>query len=342
MGLSLVGFWRRRLLFLGVLWGILGVIVVGLGCGGGVAIVLVGILGSAILLWWWQRQFRRELQFWVSELREPLEQIQHGVFSVRIALQDFPEELRELLEQLNGVAERAESELRRIRQLERVRSDFLSNVSHELRNPLFALRGYLEVLLEQPPQDAPTLQQFLQAALRHARRLETLLIRLLELSRIESGAVRMRLRVVELDELIREVVTHFAEQAEQQRVRLHTELPDEPVEVIADREHIEQVLVNLVDNALKYNRPGGEVCVRVQPQGKRVLVEVADTGIGIPQEHQERVFERFYRVRNAESVAEGSGLGLAIVKHILEAHQAPYELESKPGVGTTVRFWLRS
>ncbi len=327
-------------------WGVLGAVAVALSFSGvgevGVAILLAGMLGSGMVLWQWQKQFQEEVRLWVSELVEPLERLQHGAFSIRVVPQDFPEELKGLLEQLNAVAERVESELGRVRRLERVRSDFLSNVSHELRNPLFALRGYLEVLVEQPPQERETLQQFLQKALRHAQRLEKLLMQLLELSRIESGALRMRLRVFPLDELVRDVVASYADQAAQRQLRLRTELPDGPVEVIADRERVEQVLLNLVDNALKYNRPGGEVCVRVRPQGKRVLVEVADTGIGIPREHQERVFERFYRVRDGESAVEGSGLGLAIVKHILEAHQAPYELESEPGVGTTVRFWLQS
>lgn len=328
-------------LWWGIAVGELGLREAGIGMGVWLGPV-VGFLGSWWLLRRWRRQFEEELQFWLSDLRERLERLQHGAFSVRLSPQDFPEELQGLLSQLNRVVEVVESELGRVRKLERIRSDFVGNVSHELRNPLFALRGYLEVLAEQPPQEPEMVQHFVQKALQHARRLEALLTRLLELSRIESGAIRMRLRAFSLTELVREVVAGFAERAEEQQVQLSVEIPSEPVEVVADRERIEQVLVNLVDNAIKYNRQGGAVRVRVQPQGKRVLVEVSDTGIGIPPEHQERVFERFYRVRESASAVEGSGLGLAIVKHILEAHQAPYELESTPNVGTAVRFWLRS
>ncbi len=276
----------------------------------------------------------------MGDIAERLERLSQGLFSFRFAPADFPEEFRGLLERLNALVAQVEHELMRVRKLERVRSEFLGNVSHELRNPLFALRGYLEALAELPLE--PMAQGFAQKALHHAQRLEALLTRLMELSQIESGAVRMRVRVFDLGELARQVLTVFEERARQWEVRLELQVCEEPLEVVADRERIEQVLLNLVDNALKYNRPGGSVWVRLEPQGKTVRVEVADTGIGIPKEHQERVFERFYRVRSAQALAsEGSGLGLAIVKHILEAHQAPYELESTPGVGTVVRFWLR-
>ncbi|MCS7176336.1 MAG: ATP-binding protein [Candidatus Kapabacteria bacterium] len=343
---SFGGFWQRRGWGLALWWTGISSVAAVAGTWSGwasFALIGVGLAGSGILLRVWQRRFQQEVTLWAYEVAERLQRLSSGIFSVRFLGAEFPAEIRLLAERLSGLAEAVETELGRVRKLERVRSDFLGNVSHELRNPLFALRGYLETLAEAPPEDATTVHQFAQKALQYAQRLENLLARLMEISQIETGAVRMRLRTFSVTELAKEVVEMFAEQATQRQVQLHVEAPSEPVEVVADRDRIEQVLSNLVENAIKYNRPGGSVHVRIRPEGKRVRVEVADTGIGIPPEHQERVFERFYRVRHAEaSAVEGSGLGLAIVKHILEAHQAPYELESQPGVGTTVRFWLRS
>ena len=341
---SLGQFWRRRLPWLVAISAGLGAACFAIavtGAWGWALLVLVsGVVGIQLLLWRWQRHFRESLDFWSAEIARSLEQVSMGLLAVRFAPEDFPEELRGLLQRLNSVLERVEGELGRVRKLERIRSEFLGNVSHELRNPLFALRGYLEALVEFPVEE--TAREFAHKALSHAQRLETLLTRLLELSQIESGAARMRMRVFELGELVRQVLAVFEERARQWGLRLEFDGPEEPVEVVADRERIEQVLLNLVDNAIKYNRSGGLVRVRLQPQGKTVMVEVADTGVGIPKEYQDRVFERFYRVRSSPALdAEGSGLGLAIVKHILEAHQAPYELESAPGVGTRFRFWLR-
>ncbi len=345
---SLEHLWRAQLWKVVALWSGIGLLAAGAAAVGGtvlwgIAVVAAGVVSTWLLQKRWRRATRERLNSWLSELSEHLERFRHGAISVRLTPADFPVELQPVLERLNDVLETVERELGRVRRLERVRSDFLGNVSHELRNPLFVVQGYLEALAEQPPDSREEVQRFARTALSHAQRLGTLLTRLLELSQIESGAIRMRFRVVALTELAREVLDAFATRAQQKNVQLLLEVPPEPVEVIADRERIEQVLSNLVDNAIKYNRPGGTVWLRIQPEGKRICVEVADTGIGIPKEHQERVFERFYRVREgAAGAAEGSGLGLAIVKHILAAHQAPYELESEPGVGTRIRFWLRS
>jgi len=339
---------RRLWVWCGVLWLVVGAGAVGLTAVVGapeIGFVALGVggIGMAAVYWGWRRDFRRWVGFWNAQVRERLESLRQGLFAVRFTVRDFPQELQPLVEQLNRVAETVESEIGRIRKLERVRSDFLGNVSHELRNPLFALRGYLEVLVEQTPAEVETVREFARKALGHARRLEDLLTRLLELSQIESGAIRMRLRVFSLVPLVQEVLEEFGQRALQRDVQLMLEAPAEPVEVVADRERIGEVLRNLVENAIKYNRAGGKVWVRVVPEGKRVRVEVADTGVGIAPEHQERVFERFYRVRGPDVPAvEGTGLGLAIVKHILEAHQVRYELESQPGVGTSFRFWLRS
>jgi two-component system phosphate regulon sensor histidine kinase PhoR len=165
---------------------------------------------------------------------------------------------------------------------------------------------------------------------------------LVEIARIESGEMRMSFRYFDIADLARSVAQQFAERAALQRVTIDVIAPPELL-AYGDRDRIGQVLANLVSNAIKYNVPDGRVTVRLEREDDRVAVSVEDTGIGIAPEHQARVFERFYRTDAARSRAVGgSGLGLAIVKHILEAHRAPFELRSELGVGTVIRFWLKS
>jgi two-component system phosphate regulon sensor histidine kinase PhoR len=229
-----------------------------------------------------------------------------------------------------------------VEHLQKVRSQFLANVSHELRTPLFAMGGYLETLLNGALEDPSVARTFLEKAYANLERLSTLLADLIEIARIESGEMRMSFRYFDITDLARSVLQQFDQQAQQQQIRIELVAPSEQL-VYGDRDRIGQVLANLISNAIKYNVPGGTVTLTVERDDGRVLVSVADTGIGIAPEHQARVFERFYRTDAARSRSVGgSGLGLAIVKHILEAHHAPFELHSEVGHGTTIRFWLKS
>ena len=226
-------------------------------------------------------------------------------------------------------------DITRLERLERVRQEFLSNVSHELRTPLTAIITFVETLEGGAVDEPETARRFLSAVLRNAERMRGLINDILELSAIESGAVAVETAPVRLSSLVSECFTSLGARASERRVALVNEvLPD--VFVHADARRLEQMLTNLVDNAVKFSREGGEVRVSHEREGARDRVCIADTGEGIAPEHLPRIFERFYRVDRARSRAMGgTGLGLAIVKHLARAHGGEAAVRSTPGQGST-------
>jgi two-component system phosphate regulon sensor histidine kinase PhoR len=229
-----------------------------------------------------------------------------------------------------------------LRRLEQVRTEFVANVSHELRTPLTAIQGYLETLLSGALEEREHARRFLEIVFRHTERLGRLLNDLTDLSNIELGRVSLRFEPTRLDEVVDSVLAIIASKAESGRVALATELPSGLPAVSADRDRLAQILINLVDNAVKYTPAGGRVSVRARETGAgAVEVSVADTGAGIPAADLPRITERFYRVDKARSrELGGTGLGLAIVKHLVLAHGGDLAIESVEGQGTTVRFTL--
>ncbi len=229
-----------------------------------------------------------------------------------------------------------------LRQLERVRTEFVANVSHELRTPLTAIQGYLETLLSGALEEPENARRFLEIVLRHSERLGRLLNDLTDLSNIELGKVTLRKEAVRLDELVASVVAIIGPRAARSRVAVTADTPAELPAVAADRDRLVQVLINLVDNAVKYTPEGGAVTVTARATGDgAVEIAVADTGIGIPAADLPRITERFYRVDKARSrELGGTGLGLAIVKHLVLAHGGELRIESQEQQGTTVRFTL--
>ena len=229
-----------------------------------------------------------------------------------------------------------------LRRLEQVRTEFVANVSHELRTPLTAIHGYLETLLGGALEERENARRFLDIVFRHTERLGRLLDDLTDLSNIELGRVALRLEPVRLDEVVDSVLAIIAPRAEAGRVALAAEIPAELPRVHADRDRLAQILINLVDNAVKYTPEGGRVTVSARPGADgRLEVAVADSGVGIPPADLPRITERFYRVDKARSrELGGTGLGLAIVKHLVLAHDGTLGIESTPGRGTTVRVTL--
>jgi two-component system phosphate regulon sensor histidine kinase PhoR len=226
------------------------------------------------------------------------------------------------------------SELRR---LENLRRDFVANVSHELKTPLTAIRGFAETLIgvEFSPAEV---RKYLAIIVRHAERLSNLIEDLLELSRIESRKVPLRTVPVDLARVAASVVTDLELQARTRGINVKLVPTDVPV-VLADRRALEQILTNLLDNAIKYTNPGGHVEVRIGCERGRVRVEVRDDGIGIPPEDLPRIFERFYRVDKARSRdLGGTGLGLAIAKHLVQTMDGEIGVSSEPATGST--FWF--
>ena len=233
-------------------------------------------------------------------------------------------------------------DLTALRQLERVRTEFVANVSHELRTPLTAIQGYLETLLSGALEEPENARRFLEIVLRHSERLGRLLNDLTDLSNIELGKVTLRKESVRLDELVASVVAIIGPRAARSRVAVTADTPADLPAVAADRDRLVQILINLVDNAVKYTPEGGAVSVTTRSIGEgAVEIAVADTGIGIPLADLPRITERFYRVDKARSrELGGTGLGLAIVKHLVLAHGGELRIESVEQQGTTVRFTL--
>jgi two-component system phosphate regulon sensor histidine kinase PhoR len=231
-------------------------------------------------------------------------------------------------------------DLTRLKQLESARQEFVANVSHELRTPLSLIKGYVETLLDGARDNPEVATKFLQTIDRNAERLKLLIEDLLTISELESGRVKLNLQAVALSPVVAKVFEDFKARADARSMKLINQAPDLAVRADADR--LEQVLGNLVDNAIKYGRAKGNVTVGGSARdGGQVEVFVQDDGPGIPPEALERVFERFYRVDKARSREQGgTGLGLAIVKHIVQNHGGRVWATSEPGHGTTFYFTL--
>ncbi|MBI4165647.1 MAG: PAS domain-containing protein [Acidobacteria bacterium] len=228
-----------------------------------------------------------------------------------------------------------------LERLERVRKDFVANVSHELRTPLTAIRGYAETLLDGALDDQENNRRFLEVIRAHAVRLNNIASDLLTLSELESGKPLAEPERVPLVAVIDSALRTVEAEARIRDVKIHSG-PLEAVFVLGDRMRLEQALINLLDNAIKFNRQGGEVTVVAGPaEGGKVRVIVSDTGVGIPSEDLSRIFERFYRSDKARSrEMGGTGLGLAIVKHIVERTKGSIEVESTLGKGSTFTVYL--
>ncbi len=228
------------------------------------------------------------------------------------------------------------------KRVETIKKDFVANVSHELRTPLASIKGYSETLLD-IDTDGEKQREFLEIIDRHATRMSRIIDDLLILSRLESSAVSLISDTVDMKELINSTVKGCVKDAEDRDVSIKAELPEILPNVLGDRDRLEQVVVNLFDNAIKYTPAGGHVTITARSLEDEVCVDVIDTGIGIPEDDISRIFERFYRVDKARSRAlGGTGLGLAIVKHIIQGHNGRLEVKSKLGLGTTFSFFLRS
>ncbi|MCZ2340839.1 MAG: HAMP domain-containing protein [Bacteroidales bacterium] len=228
-----------------------------------------------------------------------------------------------------------------LRRLERLRQDFVANVSHELKTPLANIKSSVEVLLDGAVEDPALRGGFLHEISDQANRLDDLIQDLLVLARIESGESGLELETVEVEEAVHECLDRHRTRAEAKRLNLSgvalAACPSD-LAIIAHDEAIARILDNLVDNSIKYTPPGGRITVRWDSGSDSVCIEVADTGIGIPERDQPRVFERFYRVDKARSrEMGGTGLGLSIVKHLVQAMKGTIQVSSVLGCGTTFR-----
>jgi two-component system phosphate regulon sensor histidine kinase PhoR len=233
-------------------------------------------------------------------------------------------------------------ETTQIDRLETVRQEFLSNISHELRTPLTSILAFVETLEDGGIDDKENNLRFLGVIRRNAERMHSLIADILELSLIESGNVTIAIKEIRLHHAVHEVMTALSAKAKEREILLRNEVP-EPAVVFADSVRLEQMLTNLIDNAIKFNRQGGSVTVEFDQVDGRDFISVSDTGEGILPEHAQRIFERFYRADRARSrEIGGTGLGLAIVKHLARLHGGEVAVTSTLGSGTTFRIELPS
>ena len=251
--------------------------------------------------------------------------------------------LQVIVTPLEGLAEPAATllilqDLTRIRRLETVRRDFISNISHELRTPLTSLKALVETLRDGAMDDPPAARHFLTRMEEEVDALAQMVEELLELSRIESGQVPLRLRPTPVETIVRPPVERLRLQAERKGLRLTTDLPPDLPLVLADAQRMQRVIGNLVHNAIKFTPQGG-VEVGASLQGEEVVITVRDSGVGIPAEVLPRIFERFYKADRARS-GGGTGLGLAIAKHLVLAHNGRIWAESREGEGSAFHVAL--
>ncbi len=234
-------------------------------------------------------------------------------------------------------------ESKKQKKLERYRKEFLGNVFHELKTPIFNIQGYLETLIEGGIHDEKINKKFLNKARKNVRRITEIVDDLQMISNLEDGSFSLMLENFDIHKLATDVLESMDIRANKNGVALEIkEGCDKPFFVVGDRELIHQVLNNLVTNAIKYGKTGGKTQIGLYDMDEYIRVEVSDDGIGIEQEHLPRIFERFYRVdKDRSRELGGSGLGLSIVKHILEAHNQTVNIRSTFGLGTTIGFTLK-
>jgi len=234
-------------------------------------------------------------------------------------------------------------EIERLKQLEQYRKDFIGNVSHELKTPLFNIEGYIETLLDGGLEDPSVNREYLKRTEKSVERLIRIVGDLDEISQLESGQMRLNVVKFNIVALAREVVEMLDMKAIKKNVQLLVNEPEREIWVEGDREKIRQVLTNIIDNSIRYgNHENGRTKISFFDMDENILIEITDNGIGIDQEDLPRLFERFYRTaRGRSATKKGKGLGLSIVKHIIEAHDQTLHVRSAIGVGSTFGFTLR-
>jgi len=306
-------------------------------------LVLAGIL-STVLFYAFEEIFHyysaRQARI-LTMIVDALQRISAGDLSVQLP-KTGSAELKQISELTNQIVGNLKRDITKFEKLERVRSEFLANVSHELRTPIFSIQGFIETLIDGAIDDPKVNREFLQKAYEHSDRLNILLNDLIEISRIESGEMRMSFRYFDVTNFLKVIVEEVMPKGEKKSLEIILCASANEVLVLGDKDRIRQVLYNLIDNSIKYTDPGGKIEVGFEELPNSVRVYVKDNGAGIAEEHHSRIFERFYRVdKDRSRSVGGTGLGLAIVKHIIEAHNSKVEVKSELGKGSEFSFNLK-
>ena len=250
--------------------------------------------------------------------------------------------VKRISSELLTFANRKEEEIEKLKKLEMFRREFLADISHELKTPVFAAQGFIHTLLDGAMEDEKYRDRFLQKSAKALDQLNNLIQDLIVISQLETGEIKMHKEAFDIRVLIHEIFEILEDRAHTKGISLHLDCPEnEEIIIYADYNRLGQVLKNLIVNAIIYGKENGEVRVALKAKDKELIVSITDNGPGISDEHQKRIFQRFYRVEKSRSKEMGgTGLGLSIVKHILEAHGTSITLQSKVGKGCTFTFKL--
>ena len=253
--------------------------------------------------------------------------------------------IEEVTEDVEEWAEKQVEEMELLKKNEQFRKEFLQNLSHEFKTPVFAIQGYVDTLLQGALENPEVNRKFLENTSKNIDRLVNLMNDLDEISKLERGEQIITKQNFVIQEFVREVYDALAFKADQKNMHFSIKKGCEsPLVVFADKEKIRQVLLNLIENSIKYGKENGNVTASMyRTDGKHILIEISDDGIGISEKHLPRIFERFYRTDEGRRIdVTGSGLGLAICKHIIEAHGQSIHVRSTEDIGTTIGFTLES
>jgi two-component system, OmpR family, phosphate regulon sensor histidine kinase PhoR len=251
----------------------------------------------------------------------------------------------EVWEDVESWGEQRSREIELLKQNEKFRKEFLQNLSHEFKTPVFAIQGYVDTLLQGAIEDQEVNKRFLGKTANNVQRLVTLIKDLDEISKLERGELKLHKQNFVIQDLVKEVFDSLSWKADSKNITFSIKKGcEKPLVVFGDKEKLRQVLINLIDNSIKYGKMGGTVVASMyNTDDSYILTEISDDGMGIPEKYLDRVFERFFRTNEGRSrEAVGSGLGLSISKHIIEAHGQNIHVRSKENVGTSIGFTLNT
>jgi len=250
--------------------------------------------------------------------------------------------LKRLNRDITNYAEGKQQEIQELKRMEAFRREFIADISHELKTPIFAAQGFVHTLLDGAVEDKKVRGKFLKKAAKSLDGLDILVQDLLTISQMETGEIKMHFENFDIVGLTKEVVDQLEGEAEKRKIEVQIEGADQKHFVRADYQRIYQVMINLVSNGIKYTKKEGHVTIRFEEKDRQIITYIIDNGRGIPPEDLKRIFERFYRVEKSRSKEKGgTGLGLSIVKHIMEGHDSTIEVQSEVKKGSTFSFKLK-
>ncbi|MFL5811671.1 MAG: sensor histidine kinase [Flavisolibacter sp.] len=307
-----------------------------------VAFFIIGIGSYLLILSIFQNFIYRKIKLIYKFIHQTKASKKEEMYYKYILPQKSIDEVREDVE---AWAEQRSREIELLKKNEFFRKEFLQNLSHEFKTPVFAIQGYVDTLLQGAMENPEVNKRFLEKAAKNVERLVNLIRDLDEISKLERGELKLLKQYFVVQDLVREVFESLSWKAEQRNISFSIKKGcEQPLTVYADKEKIRQVITNLVDNSIKYGKFGGSIVASMyNTDDKNILIEISDDGIGITEKNVDRVFERFFRTSEGRGRdATGSGLGLSISKHIIEAHKHSIHVRSKENIGTTIGFTLNT